>query len=148
MLEQILMQLHNWFCVQDGIHAGEYTIEDGHITLPFLLQGQHFRIMGSLFNDGLHRYGPEMEALTDETFTGSVWALAIPKAVENAAAEAEAWLEKNAKAVDGLFSSESFGGYSYAKDTTTTDSVATHGIPAHIWSKVKQYKKLPGLEGK
>lgn len=147
MLEQILMEIHNWFCVQDGIHAGEYTIEDGRITLPFLLPGQYFRIVGSVFNDGLHHYGPDMEALTDETFTGSVWALAIPKSVESAAAEAETWLEKNAKAIDGPFSAESFGGYSYSKDTTTTYSVAAHGIPAHIWAKVKQYKKLPGLEG-
>lgn len=150
MLEQILMEIHNWFRVRDvydGIHPGTYTIFDGGIALPFLAYGQYFRIIGSVFNDGLHRYGPDMEALTDETFTGSVWALAIPKAVENAAAEAEAWMEKNAKAIDGPFAAESFGGYSYSKDTATTDSVASHGIPAHIWAKVKQYKKLPGLEG-
>lgn len=151
MLEQILMEIHNWFRVRDsvnGIHPGTYTIENGGIALPFLKDSQYFRIMGSLFNDGLHRYGPDMVALTDETFDGSVWALSIPKAVENAAAEAEAWMEKNAKAVDGPFSSESFGGYAYSKDTTTTDSVAAHGIPAHIWAKVKQYKRLPGLEGR
>lgn len=110
MLEQVLMELHNWFRVRDnvdGIYHGEYTIQDGQITLPFLLNGQYFRIMGSVFNDGLHQYqapkSPEEEPeeplksvsdkpeeepenpknpdLTDETFEGTIWALAVPKAV-------------------------------------------------------------------
>lgn len=144
MLEQILMELNNWFRVRDnvnGIHSGTYTIEDGGIALPFLSPGQYFRIMGSVFNDGLHRYGPDMEALTDETFDGAIWALAIPKSVVDAAAEAEAWMTKNGSVVGGVYSSESFGGYAYTKDTTAADSVSKTGIPAHILAKVNQYRK-------
>ena len=92
MLEQILMEIHNWFRVRDeldGIHPGTYTIEGGGIVLPFLAPSQYFRIMGSVFNDGLHRYGPDMEALTDETFEGTVWALAVPKALVELAGEVE-----------------------------------------------------------
>ena len=66
MLEQTLMEIHNWFRARDesnGIHPGPYTIKNGGIALPFLQDGQYFRIMGSVFNDGLHRYGPDMAAL-------------------------------------------------------------------------------------
>lgn len=145
MLEQILMEIRNWFRVRDdvnGIHPGTYTIENGGIALPFLRDGQYFRIMGSVFNDGLHRYGPDMEAMTDETFDGTIWALAIPKTVVDAAAEAEEWMTKNANIVGGIYSSESFGGYAYAKDTAAADSVSKTGIPAHILAKVNGYRKL------
>lgn len=146
MLEQILMEIHNWFRVRDsvnGIHLGTYIIENGGIALPFLRDGQYFRIMGSLFNDGLHRYGPDMEALTDETFDGTIWALAIPKAVVDAAAEAEAWLKKYGDKTTSPYSSESLAGqYSYTKDTTAADSVSKTGIPAHILAKVNEYRKL------
>lgn len=145
MLEQILMEIHNWFRVRDnvnGIHPSTYTIENGGIALPFLKDGQYFRIMGSVFNDGLHRYGPDMKALEDETFDGTIWALAIPKSVIDAAAEAETWMSKNGAVVGSVYSSESFGGYTYSKDTTAADSVSKTGIPAHILAKVNGYRKL------
>ena len=85
MLEQVLMHLKNWFLVPGGIHEGTYTIEDGGIALPFLANGQYFRICGSVFNDGLHQY-PASD-LKAETFDGTVWALAIPQAVIELAAE-------------------------------------------------------------
>lgn len=116
MLEQILMHLNNWFLVHGGIHEGTYTIEDGSIALPFLQNGQYFRICGSVFNDGLHQYNPDLK-LADETFDGSVWALAIPQAVIDLAAEIESWETKNGEAASGIYQSESFGGYSYTKAT-------------------------------
>ena len=85
MLEQVLSHLHNWF--QREILPGTYTIQDGCIALPFLRPGQYFRICGSVFNDGLHRYGPDMPMMEDETFTGTVWALAIPQQVIDLAGE-------------------------------------------------------------
>lgn len=115
MLEQVLMNIRNWFPVKGGIHSGTFTIKDGGITLPFLADGQYFRIVGSVFNDGLHQY-PAID-LTDETFTGSVWALAVPKAVIDLADEIQKWKEKNADALSSPYSSESFGGYSYSKAT-------------------------------
>ena len=85
MLEQVLMHLKNWFLVPGGIHEGTYTIEDGGIALPFLANGQYFRICGSVFNDGLHQY--PADDLKTETFGGSIWALAIPQTVIELAAE-------------------------------------------------------------
>lgn len=113
MLEEVLMYLNNWFVV--GINAGEYSIKDGGITLPFLADGQYFRICGSVFNDGLHLYPPD--DLVDEDFTGSVWALAIPKALLSTVEEITAWQAKNGDS--GPYTSESFGGYSYSKATNS-----------------------------
>lgn len=115
MLEQVLMNIRRWFPVEGGIHSGTFTIEDGSITLPFLADGQYFRICGSVFNDGLHQYN--VLDLIDETFTGTIWALAIPKAVIELADEIQKWQEKNGEASVSPYQSESFGGYSYAKAT-------------------------------
>ena len=116
MLETVLQNLNNWFLVPDGVHAGEFTVHGGQLTLPFLQTGQYFRVVGSVFNDGLHQY--PVADLTDETFTGSVWALAVPKAVIELAEEIDAWQTKNGD--PGPFTSESFGGYSYSKATNAS----------------------------
>ena len=108
MLEQVLMHLKNWFLVPGGIHEGTYTIEDGGITLPFLVNGQYFRICGSVFNDGLHQY-PASD-LKEETFDGTVWALAVPQAVIDLSTEIESWQTKNGDASVSPYQSESFGG--------------------------------------
>ena len=139
MLEQVLMHLKNWFLVPGGIHEGTYTIEDGGIALPFLANGQYFRICGSVFNDGLHQY-PAFD-LKAETFDGSVWALAVPQAVIDLSTEIEAWQKKNGDASVSPYQSESFGGYSYSK---ATDS-ATGG--ALTWqsafrSRLSAWRKL------
>lgn len=139
MLEEVLTHIHNWF--QVGIYPGTYTIKDGNITLPFLRNGQYFRIVGSVFNDGLHRYGPDMEALIDETFDGSVWALAIPKAVIALAGEIGDWQEKNGAVASDIYQSESFGGYSYTKavDSTTGGAVTWEST---FRARLNPYRKL------
>ena len=115
MLEKVLMNIRNWFTVEGGIHSGTFSIKDGGITLPFLADGQYFRIIGSVFNDGLHQY-PATD-LVDEEFSGVIWALAIPPAVVDLADEIQKWQEKNGEVASSPFSSESFGGYSYSKAT-------------------------------
>ena len=123
MLETVLMHLKNWFAVE--IREGTYTIKRNDLVLPFLQEGQYYRICGSVFNDGLHKYG-DMELLQDETFTGTIWALAIPKAVIDLSVKIEEWQAKNGEAAASPFASESFGGYSYTKATdSTTGQYAT-----------------------
>ena len=51
MLEEVLQSLNNWFLVPDGIHTGEFTVQDGWLTLPFLQTGQYFRVVGSVFTN-------------------------------------------------------------------------------------------------
>ena len=126
MLETVLIHLKNWFVVPRGVHEGVFTIENSALELPFLQNGQYYRICGSVFNDGLHKYGDTGDKLHDETFTGAVWALAIPRAVIDLAEKIEEWQTKNGEAVASPFASESFGGYSYTKATdSTTGEAAT-----------------------
>ena len=138
MLEQVLRDIRNWFTVDGGIHSGTFTIEDGGITLPFLATGQYFRIIGSVFNDGLHQY-PASD-LKAETFEGTVWALAVPQAVIELATEMETWETKNGEAAAGIYQSESFGGYQYSKQT------ASDGGQVTVWSvfrkRLNQWRKL------
>lgn len=125
MLETVLRHLKNWFLVPNGVHTGTFVVEGGCIALPFLQNGQYYRIIGSVYNDGLHKYGDESfenvlfggSPLQKETFTGAVWALAVPKAVEDLAAEISEWSKKNESKVNSPFQSESFENYSYTKLT-------------------------------
>ena len=142
MLEQVLSEIHNWF--QRDIVSGTYTIQDGGITLPFLRDGQYFRIMGSVFNDGLHRYRTDMEPLEDETFTGAVWALAVPKAVVELAGEISAWQKKYGAVIDSPYTSESFGGYSYSK-SGGAEAGASGGWQAAFRARLNPYRKLSGI---
>ena len=116
MLEEVLQHLNNWFLVPDGIHTGEFIVQDGRLTLPFLQTGQYFRVVGSVFNDGLHQY--PAKNMTDETFDGAVWALAVPRAVITLADEIVSWDAKNG--APGPYTSESFGDYSYSKATNAS----------------------------
>lgn len=142
MLEQVLSEIHNWF--QVDIRHGTYTIQDGTVTLPFLQDGQYFRICGSVLNDGLHRYGPDMPLLEDETFTGTIWALAVPKAVVQLAGEIAAWQEKYGEASMGPYSSESKADYSYSKaaDPQTGGAVTWQSA---FRSRLNPYRKLREL---
>ena len=139
MLEQVLMHLNNWFLVPGGIHEDAYTIKDGSIALPFLQNGQYFRICGSVFNDGLHRY-PAAD-LTDEAFEGTVWELAVPQAVSSLADEIDVWETKNGAAAVGPYQSESFGGYSYTKATDTHTGGAVTWQSA-FRSRLSAWRKL------
>lgn len=123
MLEQILQHLNNWFLVPDGVHEDTYTIEEGSLVLPFLMDGQYFRICGSVFNDGLHQY--PAANLVDETFDGIIWALAVPKSVVSLSEEMAKWEETNGAAASGPYQSESFGGYSYSKASSKSGGTMT-----------------------
>lgn len=113
ILSELCQELKNWFCDESDIHLGTYAIEGGVLSLPFLLDGQYFRIAGSVLNDGVYKYDGELE-LNDETFTGAIWAMKIPPSVVALATEIDAWIEKNGEAVASPYQSESWGGYSYS----------------------------------
>lgn len=122
MLSQICQELRNWFDRNQPKWHGKITLhEDGSIDYeggsPITLKdGQFFRVVGSVFNDGVYRY-PAYD-LYEETFTGSIWAMAVPPAVIVLCEEIEDW-QKRYGGVDGVlmspYQSESFGGYSYSK---------------------------------
>ena len=142
MLEQVLIHLRNWFVVPDGIHQGTYTIRDGRIALPFLMDKQYYRITGSVFNDGLHQYWRGAVLLRDETFDGTIWALAVPEAVISLTKEIEAWQETYGEASNSPYLSESFGGYSYTKGSAAGGHSAASTWQAAFASRLNPYRKL------
>ena len=112
VLTELCQELRNWFCDEEAdIHEGTFTVVNGELSLPFLIEGQYFRILGSVFNDGVHQYGDTLE---DETFSGTVWAMRIPASVIDLASQIDSWIEKNGEAVVSPYQSESWGGYSYS----------------------------------
>ena len=127
MLNQICEHIHNYF-IQKRF-GGTYTISDGRISLP-LLDGQRFLVQGSVLNDGMytsHENGikdddnAEAVGLHDETWTGTICALAVPPAVIALSGEIKEWVDKNGDAIESPYQSESvLGVYSYSKATGGT----------------------------
>lgn len=138
MLTEICQYLRNWFNRKpDGGDYPKYNatfiVSDGGIAfedgsgLP-LLEGQHFRILGSVLNEGVYRH--PATGLKDETFTGAVWAMAVPPEVLTLAEEIGAWQSKyggSDSTAMSPYSSESFGGYSYTKGSGTANADGTSG---------------------
>lgn len=168
MLEEILAHLHNWFPANGGKHTGTFKIVSGVLDVDFLRPGQYYRIRGSVFNDGLHRAAvppstsdgalseedlsaheaaatsanvngsaTELSEEKDEVFTGEVWALAIPARIISLAEEIAAWREKNPE-TDKV--SESFGGYSYTRGSSSTTG-APGGWQAAFASRLNPYRR-------
>lgn len=118
-LTELCQELRNWFDRNLPKWYGDFEIANGNIVLSgdmSLLTGQYFRIVGSVFNDGVHQY--PASGLTGETFSGSVWAMAVPPSVIALADEINAWEEQYGAQVMKPFSSESISGvYSYTKSS-------------------------------
>ena len=145
MLTELCQELHNWFDREQ--HTGSFAIVGGVLTADFLLPGQYYRVIGSVFNDGVHQYGDPSDCLVDETFDGSVWALAIPRTFIKLAAEIAEWNDKYGgvdSAAMSPFNSESFGGYSYTKATAGAASGGTTptGWQAAFASSLNRWRKL------
>jgi hypothetical protein len=113
MLTELCQELRNWF--EREKYFGTFTIENGQIDVPdgSLQSGQYFRIVGSVFNDGVHQY--DTDDLHDEVFVGAVWSMAIPPVVVDLSERISEWVTKYGDSVSSPYSSESFGGYSYQK---------------------------------
>ena len=138
MLTELCAELRNYFEVPNCRHFGKFAISGGCIEpLDFLQEGQYFRIIGSVFNDGVHQY-PAYD-LTDEVFHGAVWAMALPPSLIALSTEIEEYNKSDAGKASP-YTSESFGGYAYTKATDA------NGAPIS-WqkafaSRLSQWRKL------
>lgn len=138
MLTELLAEIRNYFEVPNGRHFGTFTISGGSIApLDFLQKGQYFRIVGSLFNDGVYQY--PATSLTDEVFEGAVWAMAVPPTLIALSAEIEEY-NKSEAGKPSPFTAESFGGYSYTKATDA--SGAPIGWQKVFASRLSKWRKL------
>lgn len=122
MITELCQECNNYFPVVKTI--GTFKIQGGIITPPVeLAEGQYFRIIGSLFNDGVHKYGDAQDVLIDEPdFKGAVWSMSVPKAFVQLSDDIDSFQTLHA---DSPYISESFGGYSYTRGTTKTGACVT-----------------------
>lgn len=138
MLTEICTHLKNFFVrsEEDKHYQKGITINDGILTPSFdIKQNQYYRIIGSTFNDGVHRFGDATDVLVDEVFDGSVWLMSVPKSFLDLVAEIEDYQEKYGQATP--YNSESFGGYSYSKaDSTAASWQHAFSTRLNAWRKI------------
>lgn len=149
MLSSLCQELKNWFDRDQPKIHGAFEISGGKIIdedfTDVIQDNQYFRIIGSVFNDGVHKYTDDLQ-LTDELFVGHIWLMAIPKDFLALAEEIKTWQDVNGKPDSSAMSpfySESFGGYSYTK---SAGSVHNQGAST-TWqstyaSRLNMYRKI------
>lgn len=163
MLTELCAYLRNYFLVDylnvdNRIHYGTFWIRGNEIQeLPFLEVGQYFRVVGSRFNDGVwknvERRGGSTEpgtssAMTDETFTGAIWAMSVPPEVVALSSEIDAWVSSHSQSLSSPYQSESFGGYSYSKSSgggTSGNPSAAYSWQDQFASRLAPYRRLSVL---
>jgi len=153
MLNEVCLEVNNFFNRNLPRLIGDFTISGGRITdadfLANIKNNQYFRIVGSVFNDGVYQYSDSLE-LQDETFHGGLWLMAVPADFIKLVGEIEDWQEKNGKADSAAmspFQSESFGGYSYSK-ASGGNSSGSSVVPT--WqsvyaSRLNHYRRISAL---
>ena len=150
MLTEICQYLKNWFDRGLPKYTGEFTIRknvDDTLDIVYggepltFLDGQYVRIVGSILNDGAHKF-PFSDRL-EEKFSGTIGSMAVPQAVVDLSAEIEAWQAKNGVDSPAMspYQSESFGGYSYTKASNSSGSTgvswqSTFGDRLTLWKKL------------
>ena len=152
MFQQVCEYIHNYFIGEEI--DGKFSIADGMISLP-LLNGQRFLIKGSVLNDGLYTYhddrimnddDTEAVGLQDETFAGTICALAVPPAVIALSAEIKAWVDAYGKAVDSPYTSESvLGVYSYTKASGGTGTGGSVSWKDVFKDRLNRWRKVSFL---
>ena len=148
---EVCQYLRNWFDRKQPHFVGDITIENGALPQTYGLKvGQYFRIVGSTLNDGVYQY--PVTTLTDETFTGAVWGMALPNIFIELLNDIEAWKNKfnSLDTRDGQqtmspYNSESFGGYTYSKsnggsgDTARDKSGTWQGV---FGARLQPWRKM------
>lgn len=133
MITELCGEIRNWFDQERKL--GDFTVAAGIVSFSngdriAIQDGQFYRIIGSVFNDGVHQYHADTpdEGLHPETFSGAVWLLAIPKEVQDLAQEIETWATTYGAQAASPYASESLSAssYSYSKaESAGTGSGAT-----------------------
>ncbi len=141
MIDQICREINNYFDVERIFD--NFTISGGSIDLP-LQEGQYFRIIGSIFNDGVYQYGEELD-LKDETFDGAIWAMAVPNQVIALSEEINQWILDNSEILSSPYQSESFGGYSYSLKNSSSSDDGALTWQSHFASRLNVWRKAKCL---
>ena len=134
MLTELCKELKNWFVrSENDKKIGNFKISGGVIMPSIdLKENQYFRIIGSVFNDGVHKCGDTADVLVDEEFDGAIWLMRVPPEIVILASKISEYESKYGEVTP--FTSESFGGYSYSKkDSNWKDAFSAE---LNKWRKI------------
>lgn len=134
-------EIRNYFCRDNDKYIGDFSIVNGKIT-PFLSieQGQYYRIVGSIYNDGVHKMSAEDDLLEDEgLFHGGIWLMRVPKSVIMLSEEIDDWIANYSASAVNPYKSESFGGYSYTKDSGKNGNISWQDAFA---TRLSMYRRI------
>lgn len=153
MLSEICAEIKNYFSYEEDRHVGDWTINDGVIAPSFDFKNVNYiRIVGSRLNDGVYKVSELATKLHNETFHGAIWLMSPPADFLSLVEEIESWQDANGKADSANmspFQSESFGGYSYSKGSTNSNSQAgVSSVPtwqSQYASRLKIYRRIRTL---
>ena len=149
MLTDLCQELRNWFDRDMpklfgtfSIHDNEiYKVEDG-VETPLssygLADNQYFRVVKSVFNDGVHQY--PVADLSEEQFDGAVWFMAIPPSVISLSNRIDEWRGKYEEVTSSPYVSESFGGYS--RTLATGNGSGSNTWQSTFKSELNRWRKL------
>lgn len=158
-LTELCHYLRNWF--DRGRYFGTFRIENKalvymdlsgalvpggadirDITVPedILQTGQYFRIVGSVFNDGVHLY--PTDKLQDEVFDGALWVMAVPPSVITLSGEIDDWQTKYGKAASSPFSVESITSSSYSRTRATGEGLGAINWQTAFSSRLALWRKI------
>jgi hypothetical protein len=148
MLTELCEEIHNWFDRDQPKYVGEFSISSGVVYAedgnPLeILPNQFFRVIGSVFNDGVHQAGDAADTFTDETFRGAVWLMAVPKAVLDLDKKITDWEKNYGAQASSPFASESLtaSSYSYTK-ASSSGADAGAGWRNAFSADLKKWRKM------
>lgn len=135
-LFEVCASVRNFFAADHEKHEGFFSVRNGQIVPSLYVAGANYiRVFGSAKNDGIHSLD---ETLVDEDgFKGMIWVMRVPEDFLKLVGKIEKWESENAKILESPYTSESFGGYSYSKDTAGASS-----WQAKFKSRLDVYRKV------
>lgn len=148
-MEKLMAKCNNYF--ERSIEEGDYTIFEGGLEVKGdYITGQYVRVMDSLLNDGVYKIksvnnSTDSKSIvldgdtTDESFTGRIIGLAVPKSfieLYNKVNDFDLKAQKHAGVT-----SESIPNYSVGYDTANKDGATYYA------SEVMRFKRPPMPKG-
>jgi len=155
MMTSLCREVRNYFIRADSDKiSGTFSVSEGALALSSsdavvsgdfsLADGQYYRIVGSLYNDGVWQMSDTFpKKLRDEQFTGQIWLMAPPRDFCDLADEVAQWIDKYGDAALSPYASESFGGYSYTLRGTSRRNESARDSEDGSWQTAFKRRLSP-----
>ena len=140
MLSEVCAYLRNYFYHGEP-PIGKIEIANGALIEPYGLKAnQYFRIIGSMFNDGVYQY--PLTTLKDEVFDGAIRGMAVPPELISLISDIEAWQTKYGQSVNSPYAAESISATGYSRSKGSADSVGSIGWQNAFSKRLARWRKL------